>query len=97
MEKSSHKSGKTWEAWDVGFDFAGKATKGVSGKGKGGKVLKKKISPFDGFHDDDNSPDFVPFKKKYTKIYNKVNETTSNYTQPDQKLRGTKHYLIIKT
>lgn len=56
---------------------------------KGGKVQKKKISPLDGF-DDDTSPDFVPHKKRtYTKAYNKVTQTSSVYTQPDQKLRGT--------
>uniref|UniRef100_UPI003AADEB4B uncharacterized protein n=1 Tax=Centroberyx gerrardi TaxID=166262 RepID=UPI003AADEB4B len=39
--------------------------------------------------DDDRSPDFVPpYKKKaYTKVYNKVKETTHVYKQPDQKHR----------
>nr|XP_040049551.1 uncharacterized protein LOC120829486 isoform X2 [Gasterosteus aculeatus aculeatus] len=63
------------------------------GKGKGGKAQKKKSSPFDGF-DDDMSPDFLPYKKKtINKPYNKVNQTTSAYTQPDQELREN----IIRT
>lgn len=60
------------------------------GKGgwKGGRTQKKK-SMMDGVNDD-MSPDFVPYKKKnVAKTYNKVNEATSVYTQPDQKLRGT--------
>ncbi|XP_054466005.1 LOW QUALITY PROTEIN: uncharacterized protein LOC129100411 [Anoplopoma fimbria] len=56
------------------------------GKGKG-KAQKKKSSLFDGF-DDDTSPDFLPYKKRaFTKSYKKVNQATSTYSQPDQKLR----------
>ncbi|XP_072223315.1 uncharacterized protein [Leuresthes tenuis] len=44
-------------------------------------------SLFYGF-DNDTSPDFVPYKKKnYSKVYNKVKQSTCVYTQPDQKLR----------
>uniref|UniRef100_A0A8D0D3A5 DNA (cytosine-5-)-methyltransferase n=1 Tax=Sander lucioperca TaxID=283035 RepID=A0A8D0D3A5_SANLU len=51
-------------------------------------TAKKKNCLSDGF-DDDVSPDFVPQKRRtYTKSYNKVQQTTSDYTQPDQKLRG---------
>lgn len=69
------------------------------GKGKagwrGGKGQKKKCSLLDGF-DDDMSTDFVPYKRKtFTKTYNKRNRAASVYTQPDQKLRGTKHNLIL--
>uniref|UniRef100_UPI0037E8F48C uncharacterized protein n=1 Tax=Semicossyphus pulcher TaxID=241346 RepID=UPI0037E8F48C len=54
---------------------------------RGGKVQQKKFSPFDGF-DNDMSPDFVPNKKRtLTKPYNKADQTTSVYTQPDQRLR----------
>ena len=51
-------------------------------------------SLFYGF-DNDTSPDFVPYKKKnYSKVYNKVKQSTLGYTQPDQKLRGKKQNLI---
>uniref|UniRef100_A0A8C4EJN1 DNA (cytosine-5-)-methyltransferase n=1 Tax=Dicentrarchus labrax TaxID=13489 RepID=A0A8C4EJN1_DICLA len=51
-------------------------------------AAKKKSGLIDGF-DNDTSPDFVPNKKRtYTKTYNKINEPTAMYTQPDQKLRG---------
>ncbi|XP_059189546.1 uncharacterized protein LOC131971901 isoform X2 [Centropristis striata] len=60
---------------------------GGRGRGRGGKVQRKKISPLDGF-DDDISPDFLPYKKNiYSKMYNKVIEASGSYTQPDQKLR----------
>ncbi|KAM4563623.1 DNA (cytosine-5)-methyltransferase 3B-like, partial [Odontesthes bonariensis] len=58
------------------------------GKGGWGKKRDKISSLFYGF-DDDTSPDFVPNKKRnYSKVYNKVNQSTRVYTQPDQKLRG---------
>lgn len=81
-------SGGGWEKGKSGW------AKGKSKGGwKGGKVQKKKSSLLDGFNDD-MSPDFVPYKRRpYTKPYNKV---TSVYTQPDQKLRGTTHKLIVK-
>ncbi len=91
------KQGKDgWERerddWEGGWE-KGKAGWG-RGKGrggwKGGKVQKKKNSPLDGF-DDDISPDFVPCKRRsYTKADNKIIQERSVYTQPDQKLRGTK-------
>lgn len=57
---------------------------------RGGKGQKKKCSLIDGF-DEDMSADFVPYKRKsFTKTY-KSNPAPSVYTQPDQKLRGTKH------
>ncbi|TDH10077.1 hypothetical protein EPR50_G00071120 [Perca flavescens] len=77
-----------WEGerddWGRGWE----KVKGVGkGKGKVGRLQKKKNCPSDGF-DDDMSPDFVPQKRRpYTKSYNKVQQTTSDYTQPDQKLR----------
>ncbi|XP_044208463.1 uncharacterized protein LOC122982906 isoform X1 [Thunnus albacares] len=77
--------------WEAEKDDWEKA-KGGWGKGKGkggwkgGKAMKKNSGLFDGF-DNDTSPDFVPKKKAYTKTYNKVNQPTSVYTQPDQKLR----------
>ncbi|XP_078112108.1 uncharacterized protein LOC144521415 [Sander vitreus] len=77
-----------WEGerddWGRGWE----KVKGVGkGKGKGGKLQKKKNCLSDGF-DDDVSPDFVPQKRRtYTKSYNKVQQTTSDYTQPDQQLR----------
>ncbi|KAM7405335.1 hypothetical protein PAMP_012604 [Pampus punctatissimus] len=77
-----------WEAEKDDWGGGGGWGKG-KGKGgwKGGKSLKKKSSLFDGFNDD-MSPDFVPHKKRgYTKTYNKVNQPTSIYTQPDQKVR----------
>lgn len=87
-------------AWEGDKDDWGGGGGGEKGKGgwgrgrpkggwKGGRIQKKKSSPTDGF-DDDVSPDFVPNKKKtFTKTYNKVNEPTSVYTQPDQRVRGT--------
>ncbi|XP_044066136.1 uncharacterized protein LOC122882624 isoform X2 [Siniperca chuatsi] len=72
---------------------------GGKGKGgwKGGKGQKKKSSLIDGF-DDDMSPDFVPCKKRtYAKAYNKVNQATSVYTQPDQKLREETIRRIMDT
>lgn len=57
------------------------------GRGRGGKVHQKKANLFDEF-DKDMSPDFVPCKRRnLTKTYNKADQTTSVYTQPDQKLR----------
>ncbi|MEQ2298178.1 hypothetical protein AMECASPLE_002504 [Ameca splendens] len=59
------------------------------GKGsfRGGKSLKKRYNWFYGL-DDDMSPDFVPQKKRnYTRTYKGVNQPSSEYTQPDQKLR----------
>ncbi|XP_041859223.1 DNA (cytosine-5)-methyltransferase 3B-like isoform X2 [Melanotaenia boesemani] len=51
----------------------------------GGRNQKKTYS--DGV-DDDMSPDFVPYKRKtYSRPNSKANQTTSVYTQPDQKLR----------
>ncbi|XP_017295445.1 DNA (cytosine-5)-methyltransferase 3B [Kryptolebias marmoratus] len=56
-------------------------------RGKEGKGVEKKYNWFYGL-DNDRSPDFVPHKKRsYTRAYNKVNQMTSVYTQPDQKLR----------
>uniref|UniRef100_A0AAQ4S0E1 DNA (cytosine-5-)-methyltransferase n=1 Tax=Gasterosteus aculeatus aculeatus TaxID=481459 RepID=A0AAQ4S0E1_GASAC len=61
---------------------------GFQPTGPDGLKPTDKSSPFDGF-DDDMSPDFLPYKKKtINKPYNKVNQTTSAYTQPDQELRG---------
>lgn len=63
-----------------------KRSRGSLNKGK--SIKKNWIYGFN----DDMSPDYVPYKKKsYTKVYNKVNDATSVYTQPDQKLRGTTH------
>ncbi|KAK9515250.1 hypothetical protein VZT92_025911 [Zoarces viviparus] len=68
------------ESWRTRWEKA-------KGKVKGGKAQKKKIGPFDG-SDNDTSPNFLPNKKRtIAKSYNKVNEATSIYTQPDQKLR----------
>ncbi|KAM8864144.1 uncharacterized protein AB9W97_018615 isoform 1-T3 [Spinachia spinachia] len=76
-------------------DWGGRWEKGKA-KGKGGKAQKKKSSPFDGF-DDDMSPDYLPHKKKtINKSYNKVNRTTSAYTQPDQELREDIIRTIMK-
>ncbi len=81
--------------WDGEKDGWGRG-KGRGGW-KGGKVQKKKTNLLDGFNDD-TSPDFVPHKKRtYTKSYNKVTQASSVYTQPDQKVRGTRQKLIIKT
>ncbi|XP_032376067.1 uncharacterized protein LOC116692137 isoform X1 [Etheostoma spectabile] len=79
------------EGWEGERDDWGRGWEKVKGVGKGklkgGKLQKKKNSLSDGF-EDDMSPDFVPQKRRtYTKSYNKVQQTTSNYTQPDQKLR----------
>ncbi|XP_073327210.1 uncharacterized protein [Pagrus major] len=81
-EGEKDESGGGWEKGKSGWG------KGKSKGGwKGGKVQKKKSSLMDGFSSD-MSPDFVPHKKRtYTKSYNKVNQPTSVYTQPDQKLR----------
>lgn len=85
-----------WEAEKDNWEGGWEKVKGGWGKGKdkggwkGGKTLKKKSSLSDGF-DDDMSPNYVPNKKRtYTKSYNKVNQPTGIYTQPDQRLRGTK-------
>ncbi|XP_068588994.1 uncharacterized protein [Cebidichthys violaceus] len=73
--------------WEGDREYWGTQWEKGKGKSKGGKAQKKKISPFDGF-DDDMSPDFLPNKKRtITKSYNKVNQATSSYTQPDQKVR----------
>ncbi|XP_069382324.1 uncharacterized protein [Paralichthys olivaceus] len=56
-------------------------------RGKGewrrGSAQRKKSSGFD----NDTSPDFVPYKRRNFTKTNKVNEVTSVYTQPDQKVR----------
>ncbi|XP_045913238.1 uncharacterized protein LOC123975631 isoform X3 [Micropterus dolomieu] len=89
IKEKGSRGGWTAERWKQGKGgWEGEKDDWGVGKGKGGwkggKSLKKKI---DGF-DDDMSPDFVPHKKRtYTKVYNKVNQATSVYTQPDQKLR----------
>ncbi|CAJ1084356.1 uncharacterized protein LOC117821083 isoform X3 [Xyrichtys novacula] len=67
---------------------------GGSGRGRGrggwrgGKVQQKKINPFDVF-DTDVSPDFVPVTKRrtVTKTYNKAEQPSGVYTQPDQDVR----------
>ncbi|XP_035513007.1 uncharacterized protein LOC118324671 [Morone saxatilis] len=78
-----------WEArWEKG---KGKAKAGW----KAGKVQKKKSGLIDEF-DNDMSPDFVPNKKRtYTKSYNKINEPTAMYTQPDQTLREKTIQMIM--
>lgn len=83
-EKDDWGAGGGWEKGKTGWG-RGRA----KGGWRGGKVQKKKSSLMDGF-DDDISPDFVQYKKKnIAKIFNKVTQSTSVYTQPDQKLRGT--------
>nr|XP_029138650.1 LOW QUALITY PROTEIN: uncharacterized protein LOC110004536 [Labrus bergylta] len=93
------------------LDSAGQDAKGVlkkkkksrgelsaqrGGWGRGGKVQQKKISLLDGL-DTDMSPDFVPSKKRtLTKTCNKVDRTTSVYTQPDQKFRESTIREIMK-
>ncbi|GAA6229485.1 uncharacterized protein LOC108873305 [Lates japonicus] len=91
---SAEKQGK--RGWDGEKDDWGggwEKVKGGWGRGrgrggwKGGKGQRKKSSLMDGY-DDDMSPDFVLHKKRsVTKTYNKVNVSSSTYTQPDQKLR----------
>lgn len=81
-----------WEGekddWGGGGWEKGKAGWG-RGRAKGGwrvgKVQKKKSSLMDGL-DNDTSSDFVPLKKR---TYAKITQSTSVYTQPDQKRRGT--------
>lgn len=68
---------------------------GGRGRGRGGKVHQKKTNLLDGF-DSDVSPDFVPCKRRsYNKNYN--NQSSSVYTQPDQKLRGEDFIPIMKS
>ncbi|XP_036067962.1 DNA (cytosine-5)-methyltransferase 3B isoform X2 [Oryzias melastigma] len=70
--------------WPKGFE----PRKGGWGKKRAtAKASKKTSSLLDGF-DDDMSPDFIPQRKRsYVKAYNKVNQVTNVYQQPDQKLR----------
>lgn len=98
------KQGKgVWEREKDDWGRGWEKVKGGWGRGKGkigwrgGKGHKKKCSLLDGF-DDDMSPDCLPYKKRtFTKTYSKQpgNQVPSMYTQPDQKLRGTKQNLII--
>ncbi|XP_070766006.1 uncharacterized protein [Enoplosus armatus] len=83
--------------WEGEKDDWGEGWGRGKGKGgwKGGKAQKKKSSLIDGF-DNDMSPDFVPYKKRTSnKAYNKVNQATSVYTQPDQKLREETIRMIM--
>lgn len=82
--------------WEGGWEKVkgGWGKQKTKGGWKDGRGQKKKYSLLDGF-DDDMSPDFVPSKKRtVTKIY-KVSQSASVYTQPDQKLRGTKQNLFL--
>ncbi|XP_068997839.1 uncharacterized protein [Embiotoca jacksoni] len=98
---SCSSSDKTWRSiWEEGgADSSGKGSKGATmkekgggggwgrGKAKGGKRHKKTYSLFYG-SDADVSPNYVPYKKRnLTKTNNKVNQQSSVYTQPDQKIR----------
>ncbi|XP_040008597.1 uncharacterized protein LOC120803781 isoform X2 [Xiphias gladius] len=91
---AAEKQGKGgWEGerddWEGGWEKVKGGWGRGKGKGgwKGGRSQRKKSSLLDGF-DDDMSPDFVPYKKRtFTKAYNKGNQVTSVYIQPDQKLR----------
>lgn len=73
---------KEWE--EDGDELSGEWEKG-KGSLTGGRNEKKTYSSFDET-DDDMSPDFVPYKN-YNRPNSKVSQTTSVYTQPDQKLR----------
>uniref|UniRef100_A0A3Q2FL57 PHD-type domain-containing protein n=1 Tax=Cyprinodon variegatus TaxID=28743 RepID=A0A3Q2FL57_CYPVA len=65
--------------------------RGVSERQRAAKSVKKSHRWLNGLDDDDTSPDFVPYRKRScTKLYNKVNQPSSEYTQPDQKHRGRK-------
>ncbi|XP_023248722.1 uncharacterized protein LOC111644192 [Seriola lalandi dorsalis] len=84
---AAEKHRKGGERDDSGGGLGRGKGEGGSGGEKGGKGQKKKGSLLDGV-DADMSPDFTPYKKRaYTKIYNKVNQETTVYTQPNQKLR----------
>ncbi|XP_071329252.1 uncharacterized protein [Trachinotus anak] len=103
-EKSSLKGGGGKTAWEERSGFVGKSTRGgMKEKGsrggwggeKGGKGQKEKRGLLYG-PDVDVSPDFVPCKKRtYTKTYNKTNQESSFYTQPDQKLREETIHKIM--
>lgn len=61
-------------------------------RGRGGR---KKTLQFDQV-DAEMPPDFVQQQKKsFVKTYNKVNHTSGDYTQPDQKIRGNKPFSLF--
>ncbi|RVE71163.1 hypothetical protein OJAV_G00071370 [Oryzias javanicus] len=81
------------EEWPKGWE----PRRGGWGKKRATAKANKKISSLlDGF-DDDMSPDFRPQRKRsYVKAYSKVNQVTSVYQQPDQKLREDIINRILK-
>ncbi|XP_074537151.1 uncharacterized protein LOC141799020 isoform X2 [Halichoeres trimaculatus] len=98
---SSLTSDSSKPRYEEEFDSAGKAPRGVvksrggldaemrrqgRGRGRGGKVQQKKATLFDEFNAD-MSPDFVPSKRRMLTKYYRTDQTTSKYTQPDQKHR----------
>ncbi|XP_038165283.1 DNA (cytosine-5)-methyltransferase 3B-like [Cyprinodon tularosa] len=72
--------------------------RGVSERQRAAKSVKKSHRWLNGLDDDDTSPDFVPYRKRScTKLYNKVNQPSSEYTQPDQKHREMVIKIIMES
>lgn len=91
--------GRRRHGWDQNLEKVkgGWGRNRTQGGWKGRRNRKKTFSLFNGF-DSDMSPDFVPNKKRsYTKVYNKANQSTGLYTQPDQKLRGKQQSSVLSS
>lgn len=84
----------SWEGDGDDSGRGGEKLRGGTGRGRGrggGRGQRKRSSTFG----EEPSPDDVlQRKRELAKVYNKVNETSSVYAQPNQELRGTQRLLL---